>query len=101
MNRQPGHEALCLGTRLRVGQANVVEVHDRTRRNPGEHVRASLEESLAASGLEAFDVLQLHVWSDAWVGRGDWLETVADEGGYLDFEINRQARVPAESSSCP
>ena len=45
---------------------------------PGDHVRASLEESLAASGLEAFDVLQLHVWSDAWVGKGDWLETVAD-----------------------
>lgn len=45
---------------------------------PGDHIRASLETSLAASGLEAFDVLQLHVWSDEWVGRGDWLETVAD-----------------------
>ncbi|WP_199422885.1 aldo/keto reductase [Actinotalea solisilvae] len=45
---------------------------------PGEHIRASLETSLAASGLEAFDVLQLHVWSDEWVGQGDWLETVAD-----------------------
>ena len=43
---------------------------------PGEHIRASLQESLAASGLERFDVLQLHVWSDDWVGRGDWLETV-------------------------
>ncbi len=45
---------------------------------PGEHIRASLETSLAASGLEAFDVLQFHVWSDDWVGRGDWLETVDD-----------------------
>ena len=43
---------------------------------PGEHIRASLEESLQASGLEAFDVVQFHVWSDEWVGRGDWLETV-------------------------
>jgi aryl-alcohol dehydrogenase-like predicted oxidoreductase len=45
---------------------------------PGSHIRASLETSLAASGLEAFDILQFHVWSDDWVGRGDWLETIAD-----------------------
>lgn len=45
---------------------------------PGDHVRASVEESLRVSGLEAFDVLQLHVWSDEWIGRGDWLETVDD-----------------------
>ncbi|HET7399918.1 MAG TPA: aldo/keto reductase [Intrasporangium sp.] len=45
---------------------------------PGEHIRANLEESLRVSGLEAFDVFQLHVWSDEWIGRGDWLETVAD-----------------------
>ena len=45
---------------------------------PGDHIRASLETSLRASGLEAFDVLQFHVWSDAWLGRGDWLETIED-----------------------
>jgi len=45
---------------------------------PGAHIRASLETSLRASGLDAFDVLQFHVWSDEWVGRGDWLETIAD-----------------------
>lgn len=45
---------------------------------PGTHIRASLETSLQASGLDAFDVLQFHVWSDEWVGRGDWLETIAD-----------------------
>lgn len=44
---------------------------------PGEHIRASVEQSLSASGLEAFDIVQFHVWSDEWVGRGDWLETVA------------------------
>ena len=43
---------------------------------PGEHIRASLETSLRASGLDHFDVLQFHVWSDEWVGRGDWLETI-------------------------
>ncbi|MFJ7497506.1 aldo/keto reductase [Streptomyces sp. NPDC097727] len=44
---------------------------------PGEHIRASLETSLRISGLDHFDVLQFHVWSDDWVGRGDWLETIA------------------------
>lgn len=43
---------------------------------PGAHICASLEESLRASGLDAFDVLQFHVWSDEWVGQGDWLETI-------------------------
>ncbi len=45
---------------------------------PGDHIRASLETSLSTSGLDHFDVVQFHVWSDEWVGRGDWLETVAD-----------------------
>jgi aryl-alcohol dehydrogenase-like predicted oxidoreductase len=58
---------------------------------PGEHIRRSVETSLAASGLEAFDVLQFHVWSDEWVGRGDWLETVAaleDEGKIRFFGVS-------------
>jgi aryl-alcohol dehydrogenase-like predicted oxidoreductase len=45
---------------------------------PGAHIRQSLETSLRASGLDHFDVLQFHVWSDEWVGRGDWLETIAE-----------------------
>ncbi|MFE9119953.1 aldo/keto reductase [Streptomyces sp. NPDC007172] len=49
---------------------------DPARAFPGSHIRDSVETSLRASGLERFDVLQLHVWSDDWVGRGDWLETV-------------------------
>ena len=43
---------------------------------PARHVRASVETSLRVSGLETIDVLQLHVWDDAWLGRGDWQETV-------------------------
>ncbi|MBT2482725.1 aldo/keto reductase [Streptomyces sp. ISL-94] len=52
---------------------------------PGAHIRESLEASLRASGLDRFDVLQFHVWSDEWVGRGDWLETVA--------ELKRQGKI--------
>jgi aryl-alcohol dehydrogenase-like predicted oxidoreductase len=60
---------------------------------PGAHIRESLETSLRASGLDHFDVLQFHVWSDEWVGRGDWLETITDlkqEGkiGFFGVSIN-------------
>jgi aryl-alcohol dehydrogenase-like predicted oxidoreductase len=58
---------------------------------PGDHIRESLETSLRASGLEAFDVVQFHVWSDEWVGRGDWLETVdalKREGKFRFFGVS-------------
>jgi aryl-alcohol dehydrogenase-like predicted oxidoreductase len=58
---------------------------------PGDHIRASVETSLQASGLDAFDVLQFHVWSDEWVGKGDWLETIQalkDEGKIRFFGIS-------------
>ena len=58
---------------------------------PGDHIRQSVETSLRASGLEAFDVVQFHVWSDEWVGRGDWLETVAAlraEGKFRFFGVS-------------
>lgn len=34
------------------------------------------ERSLANLGLETIDVQQLHVWSDEWLGEGDWAEGV-------------------------
>lgn len=45
---------------------------------PGDHIRDSLGTSLRAGGLDHYDVLQFHVWNDEWIGRGDWLETVAE-----------------------
>ena len=38
--------------------------------------RIEARRAIALKGLEAFDVVQFHVWSDDWVGRGDWLETI-------------------------
>jgi aryl-alcohol dehydrogenase-like predicted oxidoreductase len=58
---------------------------------PGDHIRESLETSLRVSGLDHFDVLQFHVWSDEWVGHGDWVETIADlkkEGKIRFFGIS-------------
>jgi aryl-alcohol dehydrogenase-like predicted oxidoreductase len=43
---------------------------------PGDYVRDCAERSLRNLGMETVDLLQLHVWSDEWAGRGDLLETV-------------------------
>jgi aryl-alcohol dehydrogenase-like predicted oxidoreductase len=43
---------------------------------PGDHIRTSLKTSLLASGLDHIDVLQFHAWSDEWVRRGDWQDTI-------------------------
>jgi aryl-alcohol dehydrogenase-like predicted oxidoreductase len=54
---------------------------------PGRHVRECVDRSLASLGLEAVDLLQLHVWRDEWVGEGDLLETVEElrSAGKLRF----------------
>jgi aryl-alcohol dehydrogenase-like predicted oxidoreductase len=43
---------------------------------PGDWIVQCTEESLANLGLETIDVQQFHVWSDEWVGQGDWPEAV-------------------------
>jgi aryl-alcohol dehydrogenase-like predicted oxidoreductase len=43
---------------------------------PAEHVISCTEQSLRNLGLDTIDVQQFHVWSDEWVGEGDWLEGV-------------------------
>ena len=41
-------------------------------------MRRSAEQSLDNLGLEAIDLLQLHVWQDAWLGQGDWLDALEE-----------------------
>jgi aryl-alcohol dehydrogenase-like predicted oxidoreductase len=43
---------------------------------PGAWIVECTERSLRSLGLDAVDLQQLHVWSDEWVGQGDWLEAV-------------------------
>ena len=43
---------------------------------PADWVVECTERSLRNLGLETIDVQQFHVWSDEWVGRGDWLDAV-------------------------
>ncbi|MBV8879522.1 MAG: aldo/keto reductase [Planctomycetaceae bacterium] len=41
-----------------------------------DYVVARTEESLKNLGLETIDLQQLHVWTDEFVGAGDWLEGI-------------------------
>jgi aryl-alcohol dehydrogenase-like predicted oxidoreductase len=43
---------------------------------PADWIAACTERSLRNLGLETIDVQQFHVWSDEWVGQGDWLDGV-------------------------
>jgi aryl-alcohol dehydrogenase-like predicted oxidoreductase len=58
---------------------------------PAEWVVECTDRSLANLGLETIDVQQFHVWSDEWVGHGDWAEAVQslkDQGKIRHFGIS-------------
>ncbi|AWB44507.1 aldo/keto reductase [Paenibacillus sp. CAA11] len=58
---------------------------------PAEHVIRCTEQSLSNLGLDTIDVQQFHVWSDEWVGQGDWLEAVLklkEQGKIRSFGIS-------------
>jgi len=58
---------------------------------PADHVISSTETSLRNLGLETIDVQQFHVWSDEWVGQGDWLEAVQklkEQGKIRSFGVS-------------
>jgi aryl-alcohol dehydrogenase-like predicted oxidoreductase len=45
---------------------------------PYDYILASADESLRNLGLETIDLLQLHVWTDAWVDRDEWKRAFED-----------------------
>ena len=58
---------------------------------PADHVRECTERSLSNLGMDAIDVMQFHVWSDEWVGRGSWLQAIQalrDEGKIRFFGVS-------------
>ena len=64
---------------------------------PGDHIRSSTEASLRNLGLEAIDLQQFHVWHDAWLEQGDWLETVQalkQEGKIRHFGVSVNDHAP-------
>jgi aryl-alcohol dehydrogenase-like predicted oxidoreductase len=67
---------------------------------PADHVIACAEESLRNLGLDSVDVLQFHVWSDEWVGHGDWLDGVQrlkEQGKIRFFGISINDQQPANA----
>ena len=61
---------------------------------PPEHIRSSLERSLANLGLDAVDLLQFHVWEDDWADDGRWqheVQRLQDEGlvAAIGISVNR------------
>ena len=54
---------------------------------PPEHIEEYVHRSLRNAGLESFDLMQFHVWEDAWVEDGRW-------AAKLD-ELRRQGLVKA------
>lgn len=45
---------------------------------PPDHIRASTETSLKHLGLPALDLIQFHVWEDAWADDERWQKAVAN-----------------------
>jgi aryl-alcohol dehydrogenase-like predicted oxidoreductase len=45
---------------------------------PADHIRSSVETSLANLGLPALDLIQFHVWEDAWADDPSWQRAVTD-----------------------
>ena len=43
-----------------------------------DYIMACAEESLRNLGMETIDLLQLHVWHDAWVDRDEWKRALED-----------------------
>ena len=67
---------------------------------PAEHVRECTQTSLENLGFETLDLQQFHVWSDEWVGEGDWLEAVDDlkrEGKIRFFGVSINDHQPANA----
>jgi aryl-alcohol dehydrogenase-like predicted oxidoreductase len=67
---------------------------------PGDYIVDCTETSLRNLGLETVDVQQLHVWSDEWVGQGDWLDAVdrlKREGKIRFFGVSINDHQPANA----
>jgi aryl-alcohol dehydrogenase-like predicted oxidoreductase len=45
---------------------------------PPEHIEEFVHKSLENSGLERFDLVQLHTWNDAWTDDDGWSDKFAD-----------------------
>ena len=67
---------------------------------PADWIMDCTERSLANLGLETIDVQQFHVWSDEWVGQGDWMDAIEllrSQGKIRFFGISVNDHQPANA----
>lgn len=67
---------------------------------PADWVVECTELSLANLGLETIDVQQFHVWSDEWVGQGDWMDAIErlrSQGKIRYFGVSINDHEPANA----
>ncbi|MGP8152011.1 MAG: aldo/keto reductase [Acidimicrobiales bacterium] len=67
---------------------------------PADWIVECTERSLANLGLETIDVQQFHVWSDEWVGQGDWMDAIEllrSQGKIRYFGISVNDHEPANA----
>jgi aryl-alcohol dehydrogenase-like predicted oxidoreductase len=67
---------------------------------PAGHVRECARRSLDNLGLETIDLLQFHVWNDAWTDQGDWREAIEDlrsAGAIRFFGVSINDHQPANA----
>ena len=67
---------------------------------PGDWIVECTEQSLRSLGLDTIDVQQFHVWSDEWVGQGDWLDAIERlkaAGKIRFFGVSINDRQPANA----
>ncbi len=61
---------------------------------PPDHIEEYVHSSLKNAGLESFDLMQFHVWEDAWVGDDRWAKKLDELRGQglikaVGISINR------------
>jgi aryl-alcohol dehydrogenase-like predicted oxidoreductase len=67
---------------------------------PADYVIECTERSLRNLGLDTVDLQQFHVWSDEWVGRGSWLDGIAQlkaDGKIRAFGVSINDHQPANA----
>lgn len=67
---------------------------------PADWIVECTETSLQRLGIETIDVQQLHVWSDMWVGQGDWpegIERLKREGKIRFFGVSINDHQPSNA----
>src|SRR3989304_7693888 len=45
---------------------------------PADHIKRQVDDSLRSLGLDTIDLMQFHVWNDAWAQEPEWQETIKE-----------------------